>query len=44
VEGNTSVLVRGRGFRSVAQLQPQCKFGHTRVLATILGGGMLRCY
>ena len=36
VDGNTSVLVRGRGFRSVAQRQPQCKFGSTRVFATIL--------
>jgi len=44
VDGNTSVLVRGRGFRSVAQRQPQCKFGSTRVFATILGSGTLRCY
>ena len=44
VDGNTSVLLRGRGFRSVSQLQPQCKFGRTRVLATILGSGVLRCY
>ena len=44
VDGNTSVLLRGRGFRSVSQLQPQCRFGRTRVLATILGSGALRCY
>ena len=44
VEGNTSVLVRGRGFRKVSQLQPQCRFGRTRVPATILGSGALRCH
>ena len=45
--GNTSVLLRGRGFRrragSSGMLPPQCMFGTARVPATLLSGALLRC-
>ena len=48
--GNTSVLLRGRGFRRRGDsggrsgaLPPQCMFGTARVPATLLSGALLRC-